>query len=77
MKNQSSVDNVMNENATISDDEIDLAELFVSLASSWRLIASAALVSVALSYGYGVTQRIRHTRPRRCLHSRERAATLA
>ena len=42
----------MNENATMSDDEIDLAELFVSLASSWRLIASAALVSVALSYGY-------------------------
>lgn len=42
----------MNENATISDDEIDLAELFVSLASGWRLIASTALVSVALSYGY-------------------------
>jgi uncharacterized protein involved in exopolysaccharide biosynthesis len=52
MNNQSSVDNVMNENATISDDEIDLSELFVSLASSWRLIASTALVSVALSYGY-------------------------
>jgi succinoglycan biosynthesis transport protein ExoP len=42
----------MNEHATTPDDEIDLAELFAGLASSWRMIASTALVSVALSYVY-------------------------
>lgn len=42
----------MNEHATTHDDEIDLAELFAGLASSWRVIASTALVSVALSYVY-------------------------
>jgi uncharacterized protein involved in exopolysaccharide biosynthesis len=42
----------MNDHANTSDDEIDLAELFVGLASSWRMIASTALVSVALSYVY-------------------------
>jgi len=42
----------MNEHATTSEDEIDLAELFAGLASSWRVIASTALVSVALSYVY-------------------------
>jgi uncharacterized protein involved in exopolysaccharide biosynthesis len=42
----------MNEHSTAPDDEIDLAELFAGLASSWRMIASTALVSVALSYVY-------------------------
>lgn len=42
----------MNEHATASDDEIGLAEFFAVLASSWRMVASTALVSVALSYVY-------------------------
>ncbi|MBM3615448.1 MAG: hypothetical protein FJX28_08465 [Alphaproteobacteria bacterium] len=42
----------MSEHVTTPDDEIDLAELFAGLSSSWRVIASTALVSVALSYVY-------------------------
>jgi uncharacterized protein involved in exopolysaccharide biosynthesis len=42
----------MNDRANTPDDEINLAELFAGLASSWRMIASTALVSVALSYVY-------------------------
>lgn len=42
----------MNEHGNAPDEEIDLAEIFAGLASSWRMIASTALVSVALSYVY-------------------------
>ncbi len=42
----------MTEHAPTDDDEIDLVELFASIASGWRIIASTAFVSVVLSYVY-------------------------
>lgn len=42
----------MNINAAVSDDEVDLAEIFAVLVSGWRIIASTSLVCLALSYVY-------------------------